>query len=759
MQQASLLGDLLSVCPEGANVLGAAFRGDPHQATRGDWFAHKAAAGTVWETNAGAELNKYLCVSAFSDVVRRKDTFVAQLALMIDDVGGEIDTAKVPATLEPTWTIETSPGNYQLWYVFSDPITDRAVAEGLVGALQAKGFSKADGGDTGFAGVTRYGRCDRGVNAKPEAKLWRVTGRRTGGLVTVAQVMDAFGVTEKDLRRRKKGSVGGTGPQSDLELAEAMEGDTLAKWLAEQGLVKRWRDDGWLDITCPWVEEHTGGADNGTAYRLARFSGSGRGGFKCHHGSHIDRTLADLWAWAEAEGWQNPWAVPDAVDEFEPLDVTGGRAWRRAQLAEAHVWVRNLGLFFDLDKGITESSEHLEMSIQQYAKDKEVDVAVGKNAQRLYGYLELDGEDKDGKPKKSFFRIGTWLRDVQGRVVDKLTWDPRESRLFTRNGVTYANDYKPLPKFVAKEGVKPWLDIIKAIYPDDVETILDWLGYTVKYPGEKIQHALVLGGVEGAGKNCILNPFEKQEGYCSSDVGIDDLMGSFNEFLYGRKMVFVNEAKRTKQHNTSDVHNNLKKLISTPPDDLTIKRKYLGEAKVPNVLSVAILTNYLDGLHISRGDRRYKVLWTDVVPPPELVQGAYRWINAGGWREVFAFLQARDVSGFNPNDAPVWTEAQHVMFQAGQNDMEILIEDALEGLDVVGIDSLLGALWPHFSDRDRPGRRQAIKVIREMRWIKLPGTDSAGRWKVKGTMEHVFHRPGLSKEQIEKGLEKLRKTD
>ena len=55
--------------------------------------------------------------------------------------------------------------------------------------------------------------------------------------------------------------------------------------------------------------------------------------------------------------------------------------------------------------------------------------------------------------------------------------------------------------------IKPWLDLLTINYGDDVEHILNWMAYKVQNPGEKINHALFLGGEQGIGKETILEPF------------------------------------------------------------------------------------------------------------------------------------------------------------------------------------------------------------------------------------------------------------
>ena len=44
------------------------------------------------------------------------------------------------------------------------------------------------------------------------------------------------------------------------------------------------------------------------------------------------------------------------------------------------------------------------------------------------------------------------------------------------------------------------------LYPDDADHIVQWLAHRVQHPGEKINHALVLGGAPGIGKDTLLEP-------------------------------------------------------------------------------------------------------------------------------------------------------------------------------------------------------------------------------------------------------------
>lgn len=94
------------------------------------------------------------------------------LALMVDDIGsgkgskGGLTLDFFDKRLPPTATVETSPGNYQLWYFFDEPqdslIHFKALLNCFVGNVLKKG------GDNTIKDISRYGRMPFGINNKRE---------------------------------------------------------------------------------------------------------------------------------------------------------------------------------------------------------------------------------------------------------------------------------------------------------------------------------------------------------------------------------------------------------------------------------------------------------------------------------------------------------------------------------------------------------------------------------------------------------------
>ncbi len=70
--------------------------------------------------------------------------------------------------------------------------------------------------------------------------------------------------------------------------------------LRDRGLYKAPLGDGKHDITCPWVTEHTGAVDGGTAY-FEPDDNWPIGGFKCLHGHCAERHVRDLLRFVDIE--------------------------------------------------------------------------------------------------------------------------------------------------------------------------------------------------------------------------------------------------------------------------------------------------------------------------------------------------------------------------------------------------------------------------------------------------------------------------
>jgi hypothetical protein len=114
-------------------------------------------------TDLPADANNYFSLAVFRPdeagrYRRQKARFHALHAVMLDDVGSKVPMERL--TLQPSWLIETSPGNCQAGYLLREPLTDGLVADHLMNAIVVANL------------------CDPGANG-PRARLARL--RSNGG--------------------------------------------------------------------------------------------------------------------------------------------------------------------------------------------------------------------------------------------------------------------------------------------------------------------------------------------------------------------------------------------------------------------------------------------------------------------------------------------------------------------------------------------------------------------------------------------------
>lgn len=255
-------------------------------AWRGDYFSRY---------QFGSLTNQYFTVSTFyadehGQARRRKALFRQTHVIMLDDVKEKLAMEEVSRLPRPTWILETSPGSEQWGYLLSEPCKDRARVENLQDGLIANGLAPG-GRDPGQKGVTRYVRLPDGYNTKAEKMIngqpfkCRMLLWEPFNTVTLEQLAEPFNVNLDAVRReaRVDGAADVTGhPLIDVNLLN----------------IKEVRSAGRFDITCPWVDEHTGAADDGAAVFT---NADNTIGFKCHHGACESRTGRDLLQYMEAE--------------------------------------------------------------------------------------------------------------------------------------------------------------------------------------------------------------------------------------------------------------------------------------------------------------------------------------------------------------------------------------------------------------------------------------------------------------------------
>ena len=165
----------------------------------------------------------------------------------------------------------------------------------------------------------------------------------------------------------------------------------------------------------------------------------------------------------------------------------------------------------------------------------------------------------------------------------------------------------------------PWVEHVKYVYPNKIDHnhILDVLAYVVQNVGGKVNHALVLAGEEGIGKDTIFIALKHILGGPNVvGVGPDVILDAqFNPYV--KSLVLVIAEARDLGNGRYKLNNKLKDIITTTSTGLYVNEKGIPQYSIPNHMLVCITTNFPDnGLYVNEGSRRYFVA-TSKVPPKD----------------------------------------------------------------------------------------------------------------------------------------------
>jgi len=280
----SIFGDLTLARP-----VCVSFKGNPATVNSKSWFGQAYTKGKSLLPN---DSNNYLSCSTYNPedghYRRQKKQFAALHWILLDDVG--VKVVKERVTLAPSWIIETSPGNFQYGFILSKPLRNATEATNLLDSIIAAGLS-----DPGANGATaRIGRLPVAINGKTGLSC-KLVDWKPELKYSVQKLVDGLQVelreNPKGIRKASPRAVD-QAKQDDVHIPRAADNPVIAA-LYSANLYKQPLGGGKHDITCPWVSEHTGSADQGTAYWEPSETYP-LGGFKCMHGHCSERRVSDL---------------------------------------------------------------------------------------------------------------------------------------------------------------------------------------------------------------------------------------------------------------------------------------------------------------------------------------------------------------------------------------------------------------------------------------------------------------------------------
>jgi hypothetical protein len=681
---------------------------------------HKRRDGEAWYGNTASFI-----VDRFTDGKPSASAANCEfvLVMVLDDVGDPVKAPNTP-TLPPTWVIETSAGSFQWGYAFSEQPTKADYAAAIKAIIKA-GYS-----DPGAGNPVRNWRLPGSVNLKPGrgnfvAQLVEFDPSREYTLDEICTALNVEPVPVESL---------GVSP---IKLADD-GGDDVFAWLGDNGLVlSKPNAEGWAGVICPNNAQHTDGNPEG------RYNPSSRA-YCCLHSHCIELTSNDFLAWVATNG--GPERAPGVRDDLiaatmhtalaqlEPTEdfpdvaaeIVEATERRQSARVEREGWYERYAYVIEDEAYFDLITRHEKTRSAFNAVYRHINCSSIHNGRKIEASVCFDEN-----------------RDAKGALaLTGITYAAGENVVVERNGAQYGNRWRNARPNPTAGDASPWLAHVERMVPneDEREHLLNVLAYKVQNPAVKINHAVLVGGQPGSGKDTMLAPFFWAIGGDSktncSLVRNEEITSQWG-YALECEVLEIAELRQSEARDRRALENALKPIIAAPPEFLQINRKGLHPYMAPNRVLVVAFTNERAAISIPTNDRRWFCLWSDAGRLPEAdARRLWTWYkHGGGFAAVAAWLHARDVSAFNPGAAPPMTEAKAIMIDHGRSTAESYLVELITGRLGEFAAGVVASPFYSLCDRLAGGAPAGVKIppvallhaLNEAGWVDL------GR---VGTREH-----------------------
>lgn len=635
--------------------------------------------------------------------------------MVLDDIGTK---SKIPP-LEPTWKIETSPDNYQWGYTFA--LDDQPTKSKFAAAIKA--IADAGYTDGGAINPVRNFRIPGSINLKPgrnnfQAVLSEFHPEREFNL---KQICDAFNV---------KPEQADTASIAKVQLDDNGNDDVLA-WMQGRGeIVERTNGEGWVGVVCPNHAEHSDGNPVGRYHPVNR-------AYVCFHEHCGDWNSERFLCWvadnggpARKHGLRDDllaFQMESALAKLTPTEAYPDEAKRvieeverkemgrlqKADWFKRFAYVQSDDAFFDM-------VERREVSRQTFnALYRHITCVSIHSAKRRIEASTCFDENRQAMGARSLVGI---------------TYAAGDDVLVAKDGLVYGNRWRDArPEY--KEGdVTPWIKHCRALVPEaaELEHLWNMMAFKVQNPRIKINHAVLHGGDEGCGKDTFWAPFIWA--VCGPDlrnrglVDNDNIASSWGYHLES-EILILNELKEPDARERRALANKLKPIIAAPPDMLTINRKGLHPYDMVNRMFVLAFSNDPVPISLASQDRRWFCVWSSA-PRMDKNDAEKLWTwykKQGGYEAVGAWLQARDVSKFNPAEPPMMTEFKLNLVENGMSTAESYLVEEMRARKGEFAKGVVGAPFSMVCDRLSGIMPQGVKVpqaallhaFKEAGWVNM----------------------------------------
>lgn len=338
------------------------------------------------------------------------------------------------------------------------------------------------------------------------------------------------------------------------------------------------------------------------------------------------------------------------------------------------------------------------------------------------------------------------IPSINGRM-----YAPGRDPVFTYNGERMANTYpehhvpevpgmnRPVDKQNIARVQRHFEHLLED--PKEQRDLLDWIAYVVQNPGQRVNYAPLLQGVQGDGKSFFSFLLAAVMGQPNVRMGNAHILeGSFTGWAEGQCVMAIEEI-RLVGHNRFDVLNRVKPFITNKV--IEIHPKGRNPYNVENTTNYLLFTNYRDAMPLSKNERRFLVLFSRwqtsedlrdfLEEHPDYYIELYSALeeSAGALR---GWLLKHELSdSFNPQGNAPMTKAFYHMAEVAQPPEVRAINEVIALGEYPDIcDELLNITLLQQIEPDVGTRRHLEKAL------EIAGFFGLGRMKINGDMVSYY---------------------
>ena len=298
-----------------------------------------------------------------------------------------------------------------------------------------------------------------------------------------------------------------------------------------------------------------------------------------------------------------------------------------------------------------------------------------------------------------FFKL--WIKDINRNDYKNTVFEPFSKNVKTtplKNGAEKQeknyNLFKGFESKIIQDFSSPewFIDYLNSVFLIDSERnyVLNYLAHLIQYPEVRPDSCLIFKGLEGTGKDTIINVLKALLGnqYIHSTQDLDSIFGNFNSNLSNKLVVQLNEVdQRSFISHKEEIKDYITRNITT------INQKNVKTRDEKNYVRLFLFSNNTTPICLDSSNRRFILIEQNHVLKGKTEYWNKFYDKLSDQKEVnnlFSFLMAIDLSNFDPKQIIQTQESIRVkaigiqpimkfLFKMCETPSDIEIEHFIEG--------------------------------------------------------------------------------